>query len=137
MLPALPLFYVAATLVASTTAAIAPFFRDGPPRLAQPAYVSNSTRTAAVEAAFQLSWDAYMAYAFPADSLDPVKKTGYNDRSVPSTSLLERREREREKHSANEFTEMVGGLPLSMRSLLLSLWATSPSSGKSSTTCRQ
>lgn len=37
---------------------------------------SAEDRAAAVQQAFQLSWDAYYQYAFPHDQLKPVSQTG-------------------------------------------------------------
>jgi len=52
--------------------------RDGQPR--SPRYVVNRDRADAVKQAFEISWDGYYKYAFPHDSLRPVKNRFYDDR---------------------------------------------------------
>ncbi|KAK0743110.1 glycoside hydrolase family 47 protein [Schizothecium vesticola] len=46
-----------------------------------PRYRPHRARAEAVSRAFQNSWDAYYKYAFPRDSLRPVRGEGYDDRN--------------------------------------------------------
>lgn len=63
-------------------AAAAPVAAGPMRRFLNPTYQSHPERTAAVKAAFQLSWDGYYKHAFPHDSLQPISNTYSDDRYV-------------------------------------------------------
>ncbi|KAK1759562.1 glycoside hydrolase family 47 protein [Echria macrotheca] len=57
---------------------------SGPPK-----YTVNQERADAVKQAFQISWDGYSKYAFPHDSLRPVKNRYYDDRNGWGASAID------------------------------------------------
>jgi len=63
---------------------------DNTPRYgpSSPLYRVNKERAEAVKQAYQTSWDAYYKYAFPRDSLRPVRGEGFDDRFVFYIILL-------------------------------------------------
>ncbi|KAI0164099.1 glycoside hydrolase family 47 protein [Xylariaceae sp. FL1272] len=60
-----------------------------PALVAAAEYVSHPERTDAVKEAFQISWDGYMDYAFPNDTLIPIAKTYLNDRNGWGASAVD------------------------------------------------
>ena len=56
--------------------------RDVTARSGSPQYIANKERADAVKQTFQVSWDGYYKYAFPHDSLRPVRNRFYDDRYV-------------------------------------------------------
>ncbi|KAI0002334.1 glycoside hydrolase family 47 protein [Xylariaceae sp. FL0662B] len=59
------------------------------PVLADPIYIARPERQAAVEEAFQRSWDGYYKYAFPNDTLKPISKSYENDRNGWGASAVD------------------------------------------------
>lgn len=68
-------------LFASSVWACSPLPSDGRLGASSSTYRSRPDRAQAIKEVFRDSWDAYLEYAFPGDTLRPFARSAQNDRS--------------------------------------------------------